>query len=89
LVITSLFIGGIIGYILREQLLSSHNISVETSSNLHIEESKNQPIYTCSMHPQIRQNEEGICPICEMDLIPLEANTSNDPLVLEMTEAAV
>ena len=46
-------------------------------------------IWTCSMHPQIRQNEPGICPICEMDLIPLEANTSNDPLVLQMTEAAV
>lgn len=48
-----------------------------------------ETIYTCSMHPQIRQNEMGICPICEMDLIPLEANTSNDPLVLEMTEEAV
>ena len=46
-------------------------------------------IWTCSMHPQIRQNEPGICPICEMDLIPLEPNTSNDPLVLQMTEAAV
>jgi Cu(I)/Ag(I) efflux system membrane fusion protein len=40
------------------------------------------------MHPQIRQNEAGDCPICGMDLIPLAANTSNDPLVLEMTEAA-
>ena len=24
------------------------------------------------MHPQIRQPNEGLCPICEMDLIPLE-----------------
>ena len=48
-----------------------------------------ETIYTCSMHPQIRQNEMGICPICEMDLIPLDENTSSDPLVLEMTEAAV
>lgn len=48
-----------------------------------------EEIWTCSMHPQVRQNEFGICPICEMDLIPLEANTSNDPLVLQMTEAAV
>ena len=46
-------------------------------------------IWTCSMHPQIRQNEPGLCPICEMDLIPLETNTSNDPLVLQMTEEAV
>lgn len=28
--------------------------------------------WTCSMHPQIRQNEPGDCPICGMDLIPLQ-----------------
>ncbi len=44
--------------------------------------------YTCSMHPQIRQNEMGICPICEMDLTPLDANASDDPLILKMTEEA-
>jgi Cu(I)/Ag(I) efflux system membrane fusion protein len=48
-----------------------------------------EAIWTCSMHPQIRQNEPGDCPICGMDLIQLEANSSNDPLVLQMTEAAV
>lgn len=26
-------------------------------------------VYTCSMHPQIRQSEPGACPICGMDLI--------------------
>ena len=46
-------------------------------------------IWTCSMHPQIRQNEPGICPICEMDLVPLKASTSDDPLVLQMTKEAV
>lgn len=28
--------------------------------------------WTCSMHPQIRQPNFGLCPICEMDLIPLQ-----------------
>ena len=46
-------------------------------------------VWTCSMHPQIKQNEPGDCPLCGMDLIPLEANSSNDPLVLQMTESAV
>lgn len=27
--------------------------------------------WTCSMHPQIRQPGPGLCPICNMDLIPL------------------
>jgi Cu(I)/Ag(I) efflux system membrane fusion protein len=29
-------------------------------------------IWTCSMHPQIRQPNFGLCPICNMDLIPLQ-----------------
>jgi len=29
-------------------------------------------IWTCSMHPQVRQPNPGLCPICEMDLIPLQ-----------------
>ena len=48
-----------------------------------------EEIWTCSMHPQIRQNEAGDCALCGMDLIPLEDNSSSDPLVLEMTPDAV
>ncbi len=28
------------------------------------------PVWTCSMHPQIRQPKPGPCPLCGMDLIP-------------------
>lgn len=28
-------------------------------------------VWTCAMHPQVRQSEPGDCPICGMDLIPL------------------
>lgn len=47
--------------------------------------------YTCSMHPNIRQNEPGKCPICGMDLIPVDKTGSgiHDPFVLEMTPEAV
>ena len=81
-------VGGIgLGYVLfgNSDLQSS-----ETSQDNH--NHADETIYTCSMHPQIRQNEMGICPICEMDLIPLDENTSSpdaSELVLEMTEAAV
>ena len=37
----------------------------------HENELAESVIYTCSMHPQIRQQETGLCPICAMDLIPL------------------
>ena len=35
-------------------------------------------VWTCSMHPQIRQNEPGQCPICGMDLIPASQEESED-----------
>jgi heavy metal translocating P-type ATPase len=35
-------------------------------------------IYTCPMHPQIRQSGPGKCPICGMALEPLEAGTDGD-----------
>ncbi len=31
-------------------------------------------IWTCSMHPQIRQPNPGKCPLCGMDLIPVKSN---------------
>ncbi|MFP4094333.1 MAG: efflux RND transporter periplasmic adaptor subunit [Cyclobacteriaceae bacterium] len=47
-------------------------------------------IWTCSMHPQIRQDEPGDCPICGMDLIPLEEEAGEaNPYQLTMTAEAV
>jgi membrane fusion protein, copper/silver efflux system len=48
-----------------------------------------ETIWTCSMHPQIRQSEPGNCPICGMELIPLDNSASEDPQALEMTPAAM
>ncbi|UII27347.1 efflux RND transporter periplasmic adaptor subunit [Fulvivirga maritima] len=48
-------------------------------------------VWTCSMHPQIRQNKPGKCPICGMELIPLSENkgklVAND--ALQMSESAI
>ncbi|WP_411273711.1 efflux RND transporter periplasmic adaptor subunit, partial [Daejeonella sp.] len=42
--------------------------------------------YTCSMHPQIIRNEPGLCPICSMNLVPLNNHAGhesvNDSLAL-------
>lgn len=49
--------------------------------------------WTCSMHPQIRQDRPGKCPICAMDLILLKTTgtgTENiDPAAIRMSEEAV
>lgn len=36
-------------------------------------------MYTCPMHPEIRQNGPGECPICGMDLVPEQAPQVNQP----------
>ena len=45
--------------------------------------------WTCSMHPQIRQNEPGDCPICGMELISVSLdNLHEDPALVVMSEYA-
>jgi Cu(I)/Ag(I) efflux system membrane fusion protein len=47
-------------------------------------------IWTCSMHPQIRMNEPGNCPICGMTLIPLDTEgAAADPNAYQMSESAM
>ena len=54
----------------------------------HSEEEHN--IWTCSMHPQIRQDKPGQCPICGMDLVPLHDNHAvTDDDAISMSEAAM
>lgn len=44
-------------------------------------------VWTCSMHPQIRQPNPGLCPICAMDLIPV-AKTSGGLRTLSLSPEA-
>ena len=47
-------------------------------------------VWTCSMHPQVKQNEPGSCPICGMELIPLESDDESiDPLAISMSPTAM
>jgi len=56
----------------------------------HSENEEQTTEWTCSMHPQIRKNEPGDCPICGMDLIPLqESSTDLDPETIHMSPRAL
>jgi membrane fusion protein, copper/silver efflux system len=51
---------------------------------------ESETIWTCSMHPNVRQPEPGLCPICAMDLIPLDADAgADDPTLFFMTDEAI
>ena len=55
-------------------------------------EAEKPTVWTCAMHPQIRLPEAGQCPICFMELLPLENSADEEdlgPRSLQMTEAAM
>ncbi|BAO56104.1 efflux RND transporter periplasmic adaptor subunit [Nonlabens marinus] len=69
--------------------MANKDISDMSDQHDHSGESADQ-MWTCSMHPQIMQPEAGDCPICGMDLIPVES--SADGLAMDeikMTENAM
>jgi len=83
IVILTLIIGITIGWMLSP----SSNQSIDTSAHQHTNQSE---VWTCSMHPSVRQSEPGLCPICGMDLIPLDNDDDGgDPMEVKMSETAM
>ncbi|MEZ5023230.1 MAG: efflux RND transporter periplasmic adaptor subunit [Chitinophagales bacterium] len=86
IIVVTLIIGGGIGYLISTYKQSKTNMS----ENQHSSKSEDEQIYTCAMHPQIRQDDPGDCPICGMELVPLTSVLSEDnPTAMQMTEQAV
>lgn len=51
--------------------------------NHEIYEVSEDSVWTCSMHPQIRQDHPGTCPLCGMDLIPADEAEEESDLPLD------
>jgi Cu(I)/Ag(I) efflux system membrane fusion protein len=49
------------------------------------------PVWTCSMHPQVRLDRPGDCPICQMPLIPAAAagGAAGEATMLRLSEHAL
>lgn len=79
---TLFVLGGIlIGWLLFSRPAGDIQHSHEGHSH-ELEQGENG-VWTCSMHPQIKMDKPGKCPICAMDLIPLQKNSSGDAAVEE------
>ncbi|HOX74776.1 MAG TPA: efflux RND transporter periplasmic adaptor subunit [Bacteroidales bacterium] len=69
-----------------------HNSGADTHHESHQHSDEQGSAWTCSMHPQIRMDQPGKCPICAMDLIPLvQSGTSQtlDPDAIRLTKEAI
>jgi len=88
LVIGVLIVGLLLGWIITP----SGNATSEGDPHAgHSHEQEEPSVWTCSMHPQIKQDKAGLCPICAMDLIPLKAMITADdadPNEIVMSEVA-
>jgi membrane fusion protein, copper/silver efflux system len=84
LISISLIIGLFLGWLFFHQ-----PVKTQVSSG-QVSEKPKPAIWTCAMHPQIRMSEPGKCPICGMELIPLEKSSSDsiDPDAIHMSKEA-
>lgn len=57
-----------------------HSSHTEISTVTSAESIAEETVWTCSMHPQIRENRPGKCPICGMELIPLTSGPVTGPV---------
>ncbi|MGL1885174.1 MAG: efflux RND transporter periplasmic adaptor subunit [Reichenbachiella sp.] len=81
----TLIIGVLLGW-----LLFSNSSDQVKEEHKHVTEVFGETTWTCSMHPQVRKNEPGDCPICGMTLILLD-NTDDeiDPMAVRMSSTAM
>jgi len=85
----SLFL--VVGLFIGWAVFHSPEKAAQEEHNHSAEESKAE-VWTCSMHPQIRMDKPGKCPICAMDLILLsqggETTATVDQMAVHLTKEA-
>jgi len=94
LAVSVLIVGLLLGWIFFHSSGEIAVISQEAELHEdHDHSAEESTTWTCSMHPQIKQDKPGQCPICAMDLIPLTSMISSgddvDPDEIVMSEAAM
>ena len=78
--ITGLFLGW----------LFFHSSRVTETNLVQAADTAKTTIWTCAMHPQIRMEHPGKCPICGMDLIPLTKSSASpiNPNAIQLSNEA-
>jgi Cu(I)/Ag(I) efflux system membrane fusion protein len=82
------------GLVLGWLIFGTPDIHERQTAHNHDHAEDAPQVWTCSMHPQIRQDKPGKCPLCAMDLIPLKKVSSAtddavDPDALLLSDVAI
>jgi len=105
LFIASLFLGVVFANMFSGNGGKHYAAHMDTAPNIGSKDLKikshkghnHKKIYTCSMHPQIRKDKPGKCPICGMTLIPVDndeneedsSNHSDKPYTVKLSKQAM
>lgn len=76
-VAASLAVGVIAGYMVSAPSTDNGNAGNSVATEMKKDEKQPATVWTCSMHPQVRQPKPGKCPICFMELIPARKSSSD------------
>jgi len=83
LIITGLFLGWLI-------FGGSHEQDPHAGHDHEVTTENGEEVWTCSMHPSVREDSPGSCPICGMDLIRASSEQRDtDDYSMVMTEASM
>jgi Cu(I)/Ag(I) efflux system membrane fusion protein len=93
LILAVFSIGLVFGWIFFHTSADSNDTKQKNQViDVHDHNAEENTIWTCSMHPQIKQDQAGNCPICGMELIPLAkvdaSEEEGDPNVIVLSESA-
>lgn len=84
-IVIAVILGLVGGYV-----LFAPNSSHQAESHDHADTAPQNQKWTCSMHPQIMQDNPGQCPLCGMDLIPVDNDMGGlQPNQFSMSEHAM
>ena len=82
ILVTGLFLGWLI-------FGGSHDHDPHAGHDHEVTTENGEEVWTCSMHPSVREDGPGSCPICGMDLIPASSEEREDDYSMVMTEASM
>ncbi len=83
-VVIIVLIAFILGYLIGGWRASS----LQNTERIHAAQDKEQ-IWTCSMHPHIRQPKPGKCPICFMDLVLVDTSGEAGSMEISFSKDAL